>query len=160
MVLLFLLLGIQIGFALAEYSFDEPEFETFVNDIVLVREGGRRSEQTFGVSISVGGTINRPPATLEFVDEDRADYRLTSPADFIFLTFPPDRQNITFSFILFRDDLPEGTEAFRVTSTSSPNFPNYGSPSMGGTGAFASTDVLIIDDDCKLACKLMCSIML
>ena len=151
MVFLFLLVGIQIGFALPEYSFDEPDFETIVNNIVLVREGGRLSEQTFQVSISVGTTFNRPPATLEFEDEDTADYRLTAPQDFIALDFPPDRQNITLTVILFRDDLPEGTEAFRATSTPSQNFPHFGPPSM--RGAFASTDVLIFDDDCKLACK-------
>ena len=100
------------------------------------------------MSISVGGTNNRPPATLEFDDEERADYRLTSPADFIALNFLPEQQNITLAVILFGDTLPEGTEAFRATSTPSPNFPNFGPPSM--RGAFASTDVLIKDDDCKL----------
>ena len=152
LMLLFLLLGIQIGFALPEYSFTEPDFETIVNDIVLVREGGRRSEQTFQVSISVGGTININPATLEFEDEDTADYRLTAPQDFIMLNFPPDQQNITL-FFLFPDELPEGTEAFRATSTPSQNFPNYGPPSMGG--AFAFTDILICDNDGKLACILL-----
>ena len=151
MVFLFLLLGIQIGFALPQYSFDEPDFETIVNDIVLVREGGRLSEQTFQVLISVGDPVNIPPAILEFDDEERADYRLVTPSNFVRLNFPPDRQNITLSVILFNDDLPEGTEAFRVTSTPSPNFPNFGPPSMGG--AFASTDVLIFDDDRKLACN-------
>ena len=154
----FFLLGIQIGFALSQYSFSEPPFETVINDIVLVREGGRLSEQTFQVSVAVGGTINISPATLEFEDEERADYRLAAaPADFIALNFPPDQQNITLAVILFSDSLPEGTEAFRATSTPSQDFPNFGPPSMGG--AFASTDVLIIDDDCKLACILMCSIM-
>ena len=150
-----MLIGIQIGFAQPVYSVDEPAFENIINDIVLVREGGRFSEQTFQVSISVGSTINRHPATLAFEDEDTADYRLTAPQDFIALDFPPDRQNITLSVILFRDDLPEGTEAFRATSTSSQNFPNFGPPSMGG--AFASTDVLIFDDDSKLACKCAAS---
>ena len=100
LMLLFLLLGIQIGFALPEYSFTEPDFETIVNDIVLVREGGRRSEQTFQVSFSVGGTININPATLEFEDEDTADYRLTAPQDFFMLNFPPDQQNITLLFFI------------------------------------------------------------
>ena len=101
LMLLFLLLGIQIGFALPEYSFDEPDIETLFSDIVLVREGGRLSEQTFQVTVSVGGTINIAPATLEADDEDRADYRLTNSADFVRLIFPPDRQNITlFLFIL------------------------------------------------------------
>ena len=152
LLLLFSLVAIHIGFALPEYTFDEPEFETLFRDIVLVREGGRLSERTFQVSISVGGTINRRPATLDFEDEERADYRLTSPRDFISLIFPPGQQNITFAVIIFRDNLHEGTEAFRAISTPSPNFPNFGPPSMGG--AFASTDVLILDDDCKLAFKM------
>ena len=155
MILLFLLLGIQIGFALPEYTFDEPGFETLFSDIVLVREGGRRSEQTFQVAISLGGTISRPPATLEGDDPDRADYRLPNNADFVSLVFPPKQQNITLFIFLFGDDLPEGTEAFRATSTPSQNFPNFGPPSMGG--AFASTDVLINDDDRKLVCKCAAS---
>ena len=138
------------------YSFDEPDFETVFTDIVLVREGGRLSEQTFEVAISVGGTINRPPATLAFVDEERADYALGAPRDFVILQFPPNQQNITLAIILFSDTLPEGTEAFQAILTASPDFPNFGPPSMGG--AFASTDVLIIDDDCKLGC-IICSIM-
>ena len=147
------LLAIQIGFAQSEYSFSEPVFNTVFSNIVLVREGGRLSEQTFQVSIFVSAltTINIAPATLEFEDEDRADYRLTSSTDFIALNFQPTQQNITLRVVLLEDDLPEGTEGFRATSTPSPNFPNFGPPSMGG--AFASTDVLIFDDDCKLSCK-------
>ena len=122
-----------------------------INDIVLIREGGRLSEQTFQVAISVGGTIDRPPATLEFDDEERADYRLTAPRDFIATVFPPNVQNITLTVLLFDDDLPEGTEAFRATSTPSPDFPNFGPPSMGG--AFASTDVFIIDNDRRFSCN-------
>ena len=55
-----------------------------------------------------------PPAILEFDDQERADYRLVTPSNFVRLNFPPDRQNITLSVIIFNDDLPEGTEAFRV----------------------------------------------
>ena len=109
------------------------------------------------MEISVGGTINRTPATLEFVDEERADYALAAPRDFIILRFPPNQQNITLPIFLFGDTLPEGTEAFQAISTASPDSPNFDPPSMGG--AFASTDVLIIDDDCKLGC-IICSIRL
>ena len=149
------LLAIQIGFAQSEYSFSEPVVNTVFSNIVLVREGGRLSEQTFQVSIFVRAltTINTAPATLEFEDEDRADYRLsTSSTNFIALNFQPTQQNITLRVVLLEDDLPEGTEAFRATSTPSPSFPNFGPPSMGG--AFASTDVLIFDDDRKLASKI------
>ena len=134
---------------------NEPDFETVNRDITLVREGGRLSEQTFHVTISLSGTTNIPAATFLLDDENNADYGLTIPLDFIELHFPPDQQNVTLPVILFSDDIPEGTEAFRATSTPSPNFPNFGPPSMGG--AFASTNVLIIDDDCKFACGVMYS---
>ena len=149
----FPLIAIQIGFALPVFSLNEPDFETVNRDITLVREGGRLSEQTFQVTVSVSGTINIPAATLQFEDEDNADYRLTFPQNFVQLDFPPSQQNVTLIVILFSDGIPEGTEAFRATSTPSPNFPNFGPPSMGG--AFASTNVLIIDDDCKFACGVM-----
>ena len=151
----YLLLGIQIGFARPAYSFDEPVFESVVFDIVLVREGGRLSEQTFQVIVHVSdsGIMNTSLATLDsFFGEDRADYKLTSPTDFIIWTFPPNRQNITIPLILFDDYMPEGTEAFRATSTSTQYFfPNFGPPSAGG--AFESTDVFIIDDDCNWPVK-------
>ena len=141
-----IIIAIQIGFAQPTYDFGEPDFETLIN-VTLIREGGRLSEQTFSVSISVGRTIDIPPATLEFVDEDSADYRIDAPADFVSLIFPPFQQNITFTFYLFGDEIPEGVEAFRATSTPSQNFPNFGPPSMGG--AFVSTEVRIIDNDCE-----------
>ena len=95
-----------------------------------------------------------PSPTLEFEAEEniQVDYDILSPFDFVMLDFPPGAQNVTFTVILFGDELAEGTEAFRATRTPSPNFPNFGPPSMGG--AFASTDVLIIDDDCMLAFKI------
>ena len=123
-----------------------------------MREGGRLSEQTFQVVISVGGTINRRPATLEAEDEERADYSIAAPNDFVIFLFPPGQQNITFTVILFADDLPEGTEEFRATTALSSNFPNFGPPSMGG--AFQSTDVLINDDDRKLACEMFNIVLL
>ena len=146
-VCLIIIIDIQIGFAQPTYDFGEPDFETLITNVTLIKEGGRLSEQTFSVSISVGGTIDIPPATLEFVDEDSADYRITAPANFVSLIFSPFEQNITFPFFLFGDEIPEGVEAFRATSTPSQNFPNFGPPSMGG--AFASTDITIIDNDCK-----------
>ena len=151
----FPLIAIQIGFAQPVYSLNEPDFETINRDIILVREGGRRSEQTFQVTISVSDTINIPAATLQFQfeDDNSADYRIETGRDFVQLRFLPFQQNITLTVFLLSDGLPEGTEAFRATSTPSQNFPNFGPPSMGG--AFASTNVLIIDDDCKFACRVM-----
>ena len=152
-MLYFIFIDIQIGFAQPVYSFNEPDLspETVIKDITLVREGGRLSEQTFWVDISVGNVINMPPATLEFDDEAGGDYSLALQGKFITLELKPFKQSVTLTVFLFRDDLPEGTEAFRATSKPSANFPNFGPPSMGG--AFASTEIHIIDDECKFVSK-------
>lgn len=60
----FFFVDIQIGFVRPAYSFEEPGYETLITNVTLVREGGRLSEQTFQVSISVINAINTPPAML------------------------------------------------------------------------------------------------
>ena len=132
------------------YSYNEPDIVALIRDITLVREGGRLSEQTFGVSISVSDAIDKPPATLQYFDSERADYGL-SYGYFTSLLFPPSHENIKFFVTLFHDDQPEETEAFQATSAPLQGFPSFGPPSMGG--AFVSTEVHIIDDDCKLTCS-------
>lgn len=127
-----------------------------INDIVLIREGGLQSEQTFSITISVGnpGTAGVRPATLDFAAGE-GDYRLIPAADFIVQEFPPSAQNITFIVFIFTDDLAEGTEGFRASSTPTENSPSFGAPSMDG--AFATTEIRILDSDCKLACKCAAS---
>lgn len=141
---------VRIGFAKPLYTFNEPDLDNTVTDVVIVREGDRLSEQTFLVTIFAGNVIDMPPATLEADNEDKADYSLTSPANFITLNFPPSQQNITLALFLYHDKLSEGTEAFQITSIPEPNFPNFGPPSMGG--AFSNAEILITDV-CKLTCK-------
>ena len=133
------------------YSYNEPDIVALIRDITLVREGGRLSEQTCGVSISVSDAIDKPPATLQYFDSEiRADYELPS-GYFTSLLFQPSQENIKFFVTLFHDDQPEETEAFQATSTPLQDFPSFGPPSMGG--AFVSTEVHIIDNDCKLTYK-------
>ena len=114
-----------------------------------MKEDNRVSEQTFGVGINVGNPQSLPAATLETFDSSHNfDYSLSSPGQsFVILTFHPNQQNVTLPFFLFADTLPEGTEAFRASSTSALEFPTFQPPVAT---AFASTEIQIIDNDCKI----------
>ena len=149
---------VQIGFSQATYTVNEPDFETLITEVVLIREGGRLSEQIFSIAVTVSDprTIGLQSATLQqSYNEDQSDYRIaTSTQYFVSIRFSPREQNVTFFIFLYGDDFPEGTEVFRATSysISSQSLPHFWPPSMGG--AFASTEIHIIDDDCKLNCKM------
>ena len=113
-----------------------------------MKEDNRVSEQTFGVGITAGNPQSLPAATLEnFDSSNNFDYSLGIPGQsFVVLTFLPNQQSVTLSFFLVADTLPEGTEAFRASSTSAQEFPAFQPPV---TTAFASTEIQIIDNDCK-----------
>ena len=120
----------------------------FITNVTLVKEDGRVSEQTFGVGITVSNPQMLSPATLEPDDTSfNFDYTLGIPGQtFIVLQFLPNQQSITFEFFLNSDELPEGTEAFQASSTPGEGFPTFQAPI---TTAFASTEIQIIDNDCK-----------
>jgi hypothetical protein len=130
------------------YTFTEPDVETPNSDVLLIREGGRRSEQTFLVAIDVGEPDSGiRSATLETFDV-AGDYNTAAGGgSFIQVFFGPDQENVSLPLTLFPDTLPEGLEAFRATSIPSEGFPNFGPPISGG--AFATTEVRIMDNDCK-----------
>ena len=120
----------------------------FINNVTLVKEDGRVSEQTFGVGITVSNPQMLSPATLESFDTSiNFDYALNAPEQtFTVLLFLPNQQSITFEFFLNNDELPEGTEAFQASSTPVVGFPTFQAPI---TTAFPSTEIQIIDNDCK-----------
>jgi hypothetical protein len=143
----FFFVDIQIGYAQAVYTFTEPDVETPNNDVVLIREGGRRSEQTFLIAIDVGEPDSGiRSATLETLDQ-AGDYSTVGGSSFIQVLFGPNQENVSLNLTFLPDLLPEGLEAFRATSTPSEGFPNFGPPTSGG--AFATTEVRIVDNDCK-----------
>ena len=143
-----IIIDIRIGYALEVYRYFEPDFLTFINNITLVKEDGRVSEQTFGVGITVSNPQMLSPATLEPDDTTiNFDYTLGCPRQtFTVLQFLPNQQSITFEFFLNGDGLPEGTEAFQASSTPVEGFPTFQAPI---TTAFAATEIQIIDNDCK-----------
>ena len=142
------LTAIRIGYALEVYQYFEPDSLMFTNNVTLVKEDGRVSEQTFGVGITVSNPQMLSPATLEDDNTDiNFDYTLGIPGQaFTIIQFLPNQQSITFVFFLNSDEVPEGTEAFQASSTPLEGFPTFQAPI---TTAFPSTEIQIIDDDCK-----------
>ena len=142
------LTGIRIGYAQEVYQYFEPDFLIVITNVTLVKEDGRVSEQTFGVGITVSNPQMLTPATLESFDFSiNFDYALSTPEQtFTVLNFFPSQQSVTFQFFLNGDELPEGTEAFQASSTPVEGFPIFQAPI---TTAFASTEIQIIDNDCK-----------
>ena len=120
----------------------------FITNVTLVKEDGRVSEQTFDVGITVSNPQMLSPATLESFDPSiNFDYTLGIPEQtFIVLQFLPNQQSITFEFYLNSDEVPEGTEAFQASSTPVEGFPEFQAPI---TTAYPSTEIQIIDNDCK-----------
>ena len=137
--------GINIGFAQQMYSFNEPAFEELVREVTLVKEGNRQTEQTFAVNIVVSDpTSSTPPATLDIVDPVNFDYSLGNSRDVVTLLFPNFVQNITFNFLLYNNDFPEGTEGFLATSAPAvgDEFPQFGLPQTNTV--FEAAEILIL----------------
>ena len=99
-----------------------------------------------GITVSNPQTL--PAATLELFDTSiNFDYVLNRPEQsFVVLQFLPNQQSITFDFLLNSDEVPEGTEAFQASSTPVEGFPAFQAPM---TTAYPSTEIQIIDNDCK-----------
>ena len=139
--------AIRIGFTSEVYQYNEPDFLMYITNVTIVKEDNRVSEQTFGVGITVSNPLMLSPATLETADNINFDYTLGSPGDtFIVSQFLPNQQSIGFYFFLNSDELPEGTEAFQASLISVEGFPTFQPPI---STAYASTEVQIIDNDCK-----------
>lgn len=91
------------------------------------------------------------PATLSTIVDGVVidnDYVVDIPDRvFIIREFSPDEQLLEFTFTLFPDNFPEGTEAFQTSAQPSedPLAPNFLAPSPGVL--FASTFIIIEDDD-------------
>ncbi len=151
--------AIRIGFELEQYDYLEPELvQAQFENVTLIKEDNRVSEQTFGIQITFGDPgqgIN--PATLQQLgQEDGFDYVVNQPGDnVITLSFRPTVSRLTFTFSLFPDELAEGTEGFRagIGSAGAP-FASFQLPSPATRPipmppAFPDTLIRILDTDCK-----------
>ena len=118
---------IRIGFEQPYYTYVEPIFEVVVDKfftphsgspvngpIYLAKEDTGSSEQTFSVVVQIASASNFgqniQPAT------HNEDYSLSVEQTHVTLPFLPYDQRIIVPFTLFTDDVPEGTEAFRLSS--------------------------------------------
>ena len=87
------------------------------------------------------------------------DFRTATTADVVdslVFEFFPDQQSFTFNFFINGDELPEGTEGFRLGSApyrgqQLPG-PTYQPPS--GINAHVDTEIIIIDNDGKFCVSL------
>ena len=137
----------------------EPDFDVEIDStptkltangpIYLAKEDNVQSEQTFRIIVQVAGSVppgeNVNPATIG------VDYSVGFSTSSV-VEFLPSMQKINFEFTLRADTIPEGTEAFRASSSAADTadvggieLPNYLPPST----LSAETFVIIEDDDRK-----------
>ena len=135
------LTDIRIGFEQPSYTYTEPKYEEFIGTsftpqehsdspangpIYIAKEGNGLSEQTFSVVVQIASTSSIPfnsgqniqPAT------HNKDYRLSASNTHVVLPFLPGKQRINVPFVLFSDDIHEGTEAFHLSSAPDSALPD------------------------------------
>ncbi len=139
-----------VGFARAEYEFAEPDVPTSFRNVTLLKEYGCVSEQTFSVGISISApSTNISAALIEYHNTGESyDYsfpELLAPS-FFKVTFLPREQNISLSFSVNADELPERLEGFQLSCTPVEGFPTFKLPVDG----HQQTQIQITDSDCKL----------
>ena len=153
---------IHIGYEIPEYMYYEPDFETFIRNVTIIKEDNQLTEQTFAVVISINEpNVGIRPATQETLETIAAginyDFRTAitgAEVDSFVFEFFPDQQSLRFYFFINSDELPEGTEGFRLGSAPERgqpepglSYPTYQPPS--GRNAHVNTEIIIIDNDSK-----------
>ena len=158
--ILSLLLVCSIGFAQAIYEFLEPENDTQVCDVTLIKEAGCVTERayTMGISITEPST-NITAASIKKQNRDKSfDFSFGAPEMKYFRkAFPTNNQSVAVGFTLNPDVLPERLEAFQLSVTPVEGSPNFKLPRTGST--YQTTEVQIIDNDCKF-CTLYVNVVL
>ena len=114
--------------------------------ILIIKENGVVSEQTFRVLITAGPADLQGVANAQFQQNpgDIGDYSLGQPSQTVVDLFEADVQSRGFQFIILADTLPEGAEAFGLTLATTT-----GEGGQFSVGTIGSTVVIIEDDDGK-----------
>lgn len=123
---------------------EPPSLTSFPDDVFLIKEENRSTEQTFSVLVTASDpTSGVSPATLQSTNTSvEFDYVIGAPGQSsIELVFPPALLRLPFVFSLNGDDVFEETEGFLVTSAPS------GIPFDPPVTSFSSAEIQIIDDD-------------
>ena len=137
---------IAIGFQRPSYIFSEPTepSEDIVGVVLLEKENGVISEQTFQIVVTVTPTTPSQdirPAELS-MDGANNDYTIGSN-NFVNLELEPGDQTVEFKFRLIGDDIAEGTEAFQATPARREDSPEFLGPMVLSPNTF----IIIEDDD-------------
>lgn len=133
------------------YNYFEPTIgQVFVNNVTIIKENNRLSEQTFGLLLTVGDPGEGISAATLQPDNgqiDGFDYVVNLPGDNTALRiFQPNMNSAIFSFFIFADSLIENTEGLRVTLTSQgAPFPNFALTSDADPAPYPSTLIRIFD---------------
>ena len=139
--------ALRIGFTTSVQELAESDSSS--RQILLTKEGAVQSEQTFSVLISTLPVPGILPAIQLNISVEKADgdYALTnsSKSGLLMLVFPPSLSVLHIDLAVFNDDIAEGTEAFRLHSSSLGGGPSYDFPISTHT----DTTVIIKDDDSK-----------
>ena len=126
--------AIRIGFEVARYTYVEPTFDTTIDEfdyipptnlpengpIYIAKQDNVVSEQTFLVVITTTDTVPSGsgfrPAQL---NSDYGEIGASTPeGTSVVRQFPAANQRMLFPFTLLHDDIPEGTEAFLVSTSA------------------------------------------
>ena len=137
---------VRIGFRQELYTYYEPEFDTLITNVTIVKESEQSTElQHFSVGVTVSSPTTGVPATLESITET-GDYSLGIPGvSFRQIPFPSNQQEIPFLFQLHGDEIAEGTEAFRAIISTVEGTPTFQDPITASPTAI----IRILDNDCK-----------
>ncbi len=120
---------------LSSYTLFEPEVDTIVSNVTLIKEDNVETEQILSLALTyTDGTA--------VIGED---YSLGTPGNTIIRNIPPNIQSISIAFTILPDDISEGTESFTISSSGNQGFPSSETPIQ----TFASTTILIMDNDRK-----------
>lgn len=147
-------LALGIGFEQETYTFLEPDNRTR-HEVILIKEDDRISEQTFSVIVNIGDPISGLSTASLDTDDGNTLYDYSLEDRNLSFIFTPSIQNHSFVFFLREDNSPEGTEAFRVTSTpdDSSDYPTFQPPMSPGSSirsAYQNAEIQIFDNDSKL----------
>ena len=154
-ILLFIVSEISVGFLNASYTF--PEKVSEYPAVFLHKENQRVTEQVLDICVSItSATPNSEigSATLKSSLSMDNDYSLLDTNTVIIRRFQPNTQTMRIDFDIYDDQIAEGTEAFQITiSPETILLPGFLSP----INLFASTFIIILDDDRKLYIQCMYS---
>lgn len=148
--------ALRIGFPRSTYTFVEPREPRNVT-ISLEKQDGRRTEQTFLISVVASASSPNAkitPATISSVEADGSvnnnDYSISTPGDnTVLVIFRPEEQTVEFELTLYPDNVTEGLEGFRVERLRDFTGP----PFLPPTSDALLSSIFILIDECKLKGK-------